>query len=499
MRLRITIVTLIALVLAACGGTTDEPASVGAPPADDAEAVEAAADDPADSAPDGEPGNENDQAIESSPEPQPTEAPTTETAADPSPPCPVAPDIPDLAPADPAASPFPVEGAGLPSGTYGSDLLGVSIAIDVTEPFEDAGAFGESIGLFGAFDPAAGAGAVFAITRPEGFLPIDRTEEQVALDEPRRIVDLSTWLDETGVAVIADETTTVADRPARQVRFSVSDDLVNDTSTDGTLFGDLPLTPDLRAQPGEYEHVVVVIELEVGAPLILYGAGPGDDLPATIRAMVDSLVVGGVGERSAVVYADTPWDSGNIFRPALVGACVIPFVAFDGVTIELSQPSRIMGGGDEIWVFEATQQHVGFREPSVNLVRPETTAVGGNFAPPSPGEPVVTVEDALAEFEEEGFELTPLGEVGTLLGAPALGFDFATTATDPWLWFPRSHVASTGLGFASEEGSWQGTLWMAEVDDGVIIVSAGGEIGTDDVDLVRPLFDQIVATLSAAG
>lgn len=496
MRLRITIVTLIALLLGACGGTSDEPGSAGLePPAGD-EPVEAAVDEPADQPDDQrEDASGDEPAAEASPE---TEPPATETDLD-VPPCPAPPVVPDLAPADVSALPFPAEGAGLPPGNYGSAVLGVSIAIDVPDAFEDVGVFGESIGLFGPFDPVAGAGAVFAITRPEGFVPIDRTEEQVALGEPRRIVDLSTWLDETGVDVIADGPTTVADRPARQVRFSVSDDLVNSTSVDGTLFGDMPLTPDLRAQPGDYEHFVVEIELEVGASLILYGAGPGDDLPVTMQAMVDSLAIGGVGERSAVVYADTPWDSGNIFRPQLVGACLVPALAFDGVTFELSQPALIMGGGDELWVFEASGRHVGFREPYVNLVRPDTTATGGNFGQPSPGDPVVTVDDALAEFEEEGFELTPLGEVGTLLGAPALGFDFTVETDDPWLWFPRSHVASTGLGFASEEGRWEGTIWMAELDDGVLIVTAGGEIDTGDVDLVRTLFDEMVTTLAASG
>lgn len=495
MRLRITLFTLIALLLAACGGSADSTPGAAPDTAAVGETVEAAVDESPDEA---DEATEDEPAPESSPEPEPTESPMIETGTE-APPCPAAPEIPDLAPADATALPFPAEGAGLPLGTYGSAVLGVSIAIDVPDAFEDVGVFGESIGLFGRFDPVADAGAVFAITRPEGFVPIDRTEEQVALGEPRRIVDLSTWLDETGVEVIADGATTVADRPARQVRFSVSDELVNSTSADGTLFGDMPLTPDLRAQPGDYEHLVVEIELDVGAPLILYGAGPGDELPSTMQALVGSLAIGGVGERSAVVYADTPWDSGNIFRPQLVGACQIPALAFDGVTFELSQPALVMGGGDELWVFETTGRHVGFREPYVNLVRPDTTAEGGNFGPPSPGEPVVTVEDALAEFEEEGFEVTPLGEVGTLLGAPALGFDFTIGTDDPWLWFPRSHGASTGLGFASDEGRWEGTMWMAELDDGVLIVTAGGEVDTGDVDLVRPLFDQIVSTLAAAG
>ena len=487
MRLRITIVTLIALLLSACGGTIDtSPAS--SPPEDD-ETVEVSADEATGA--DGAEGPEEEVDAPDAPDEAVGESGDgsahIDTVACPSPPV-----VPSLTPLA-GASDFPAEGSGLPAGTYGSTMLGVAFAVDVPDGFEDAGAFGENIGLFGRWDPAFDAGAFVAIGRPEGYVSRFRTQEQVALGQPRRIVDLSTWLTETGVDVLADEPITVADREARRVRFLAVEDLIPDDD-----FDDLPVTPDVGAQPGPFEHMIVEIPLETGAPLIVYAAGPGNEFPETAATLVASMSIGDVGERPSVVFAETPWDAGNVFRPEPVGACVIPAVAFDGVTFELSQPARIQGTGDELWIFETGGRHVGFTEPYVNVVRPDTTALGGTAGPPLPGDIVATVEDALAELEAEGYELEPLGDVGTLLGAPAVGYDFTVERDDVWLWFPRSHAASTGLGFASDEGRWQGTMHLAEVGDGVVIVSAGGEIGTADVDLVRPLFDDIVASLSSA-
>ena len=111
---------------------------------------------------------------------------------------------------------------------------------------------------------------------------------------------------------------------------------------------------------------------------------------------------------------------------------------------------------------------------------------------------MLTVDDAIAELEDEGYELDALGDVGPLLGRTAVGFDFTVGDSEPWLWFPRDHEFSPGFGVTSDEGSWEGTVYLAQLDDGVLIVTAGGEIGTDDVDLVRPLFDDIVRTLAAA-
>lgn len=467
MRVRITLLILIALLLAACGGASG---STGAAPASEPEPTTTPVSE--------EPTNEAAPTV------------AAEPAVDVD--CPSAPVIPDLAPVD-GASDFPPEGSGLPAGKYGSTRLGVSFAIDVPDGFDEAGSFGDNIALFGPWDQTIQVGAIVAITRPEGYVARHRTEEEVARGEPRTIVDLDTWLAETGVGVLSDAMTTVAGRDAREVRFTVAPDLV--TNQD---IGDVPVTPDVGAQPGDHEHLIVEVGLEVGAPLVVYAEGPGDDFPAVADAMVGSLEIGDVDQRPAVIFAETPWDSGNVFRAVTVDACPIPAVAFDGVVFDLSSPAKIMGTGDELWIFEAEGRHVGFREPYVNLVRPDTTATGGSFGPPSPGDVVATIDDALTEFEAEGFALEPLGDVGTLLGAPAVGFDFIIETAQPWLWFPRGHSGSAGLGFASDEGEWQGTMYLAEVGDGVVIVSAGAEIGTDDVDLVRPLFDDIVASLRAA-
>ena len=470
MRVRITLLTLIAFLLAACGGAS--------------ESTEAAP------APEPEPTVEQSAAEEPEADDDPAPVLDDEPAVDVE--CPKAPVVPDLVPV-PGATDFPPEGAGLPAGTYGSTRLGVSFAVDVPDGFDEVGSFGDNIALFGPWDQTIQVGAIVAITRPEGYVARHRTEEQVARGEPRTIVDLDTWLDETGVQVLSDDATTVAGRDARELRFTVAPELV--TNED---IGDVPVTPDVGAQPGSHEHLLVEIGLEVGAPLVVYAEGPGDDFTAVAAAIVGSLEIGDVDERPAVIFAETPWDSGNVFRAVSVGACPIPAVAFDGVVFDLTSPAKVMGTGDELWIFESEGRHVGFREPYVNIVRPDTTATGGSFGPPSPGEVVATIDDALAEFEAEGFALEPLGDVGTLLGEPAVGFDFTIETADPWLWFPRGHAASAGLGFASDEGEWQGTMYLAEIGDGVVIVSVGGEIGTDDVDLIRPLFDDIVDSLRAA-
>ena len=173
--------------------------------------------------------------------------------------------------------------------------------------------------------------------------------------------------------------------------------------------------------------------------------------------------------------------------------------AVDGVDFTLSAPALIQGTGDELWIFEPNGRHTGFRQPHVNIVRPDTTADGGGFGPPMPGEPVTSVDDVVAELEAEGFELTALGEVGTLLGSPALGFEFRVEGDDPWLWFPTGHAVSPGFGFASDEGNWHGVLWAAEVDGRVVVASAGAEIDTDDLDLVMPYFDDLTTTLTRRG
>ena len=410
--------------------------------------------------------------------------------------CPTAPDIPDLAPVD-GAAPFPIDGGGLDPGTYGSTGLGVAFAIDVPQGFEGAGSAGDRVSVFGPWDPTADAGAIFSVNRPEAFLADFRTDEEIELGVPSNIVDLSTWLVETGVEVISDESVTVAGRAARSVRFTVSADLV--AAADPRGFGGLTLTADQIAFPGTFPHLAVEIELEVGAPLIIYASGPQDDFEATAATMLESLVIGEIGERPRVVFAETPWDVGNIFRPELVGACEIPAVAFDGVDFTLSAPALIQGTGDELWIFEPNGRHTGFRQPHVNIVRPDTTADGGGFGPPMPGEPVTSVDDVVAELEAEGFELTALGEVGTLLGSPALGFEFRVEGDDPWLWFPTGHAVSPGFGFASDEGNWHGVLWAAEVDGRVVVASAGAEIDTDDLDLVMPYFDDLTTTLTRRG
>ncbi len=466
----------ITALLTACGGDGDDDSAV---PAGTEPAPVTTAPAAAPTVPDDAGATADDQPTDGSEDGIPVDLP-----------CPAPPTIPSLAPADEDALPFPPEGGGLRPGRYTTDVLGLSFAVDVPDLFDDAGAFGRAQGLFNLF------GDSFAFLRPDevGFVTDLPSDEESARGAEVETVTFDAWLGQEGVEVVVDEPTTVAGLDARRVRITTGEEAV-------TRFRDIPFGGDWNIQPSDEETLVVYVDLDPHEPLVLVGQSVRgfEGFDAVAEAMIDSLVVGGVGPTTQTVFAETPWDIGNVFRPdTVLAGCTVPALAFGGVEFELGATSAIQGQGAELWIFDPAKRHVGLREPFIHVVGPEFTMVGGTTGPPRPGDPVETLEDAVAELEAEGFDLTPLDDEVTILGSPAMSFDFVAPSVEPRLWFPRSNGVSDGFSFISGEFGTAGELHIAETPEGVVVISLHGEAGTDDADLLRDRFDTLLDTLRPA-
>ena len=424
--------------------------------------------------------------------PPPTEPATTEPQVlddvDASAPadCPEPVPMPVIEPVDPTATPFPPFDGLLPrmtAGRYSTSTLGFAMAIDI--PTDD---FVVPFQVGGNLVATDNPGGVIAFVRDDGYI-LSPPGSDGAGDE----VDLDTWIAESPVTVVSDGQTTVAGFPARElvVRVPLVDD--DDTIPFVAAWG-LVSSPDvdqrvLVVDIGDPEPLLITVQ-----PSVLGDAA----FAAQVDTMLASLALGDPGPSLATVFAESPWNVGNLFGPPpeyVDAGCAVPLVGFGGAEFELAESTRIRGAGDEIFLIDPEGPFVGVSPPTIQLVAPEFAAVDDTLPDPPPAAPITTIDDAVAQLTAEGYDLTAIESDSTLLGAPVTAFDFVGPQEPPNLWVPRSHAASASDPNVAEEPFRSGTVHIADTDVGVLVVMVEGEASTDDVDLMRERFEMLVETL----
>lgn len=483
-----TALVLGSLVAASCGGSDAASDSTAAPAESTTAAVSPS--EPADTSP---PPTEP-PATDA---PPPTESPTTDAPAatdapattetsttaassadeDANSECPSPTPIPALETVEPDALPLPPEEELTPldPGRYRSERLGVGLAIDVPDgffvPTHDSG-------LIMWF----GAGGRFGLARPMGYITSE-PERGVPLDT----VDVETWLASGLVSVDSETSLDVAGYPARDLVLSAAgaspDAVVPWTATWGIGQETVRM---VVVDLGEQEPLVVMVESDA----------PGDPtFDAVADQMIASLAVGEVGPSLDALFAATPWDTGNLDLPVDVDSCTVPLVAFGETEFQLASPARVFGQGDEIWIVAPDEPWVGTGPPFIQLVGPSTATSLEDFSRRN-GDPIETIDEAVAALEAAGYVLTPLEVDATLLGADITAFEFEGPEDLVAPWLARSNPTSVGDANISDPPFRVGVMYLAETEVGVVVARVDGENGTDDVELMRERFDTLVSTLA---
>lgn len=495
---------LLALILSACGGdgtdTVNPPQNAPAAEADDTAAAAPTATSGADSPSDAEPDTGSDGGMPDEGTSDRTGEGTSVQVDDPSladrwqgvAPRDCAPPsvLPDLAPADPSALPLPGQGAGVEPGRYTNDRMGVSFAIDLPpDRFDDTGQWAATVGFFGDFGQN---NLLFQRMPFDGFILDYLLPEEYAEGLTAELVSLDTWLTKDTITVLADTAITVGGYPARDLRIIIDDPTLDQ-------FGDYAFTDQTSLQVAEIPQRLIQVDVDGGSESVMIQVDVPDDpsWAQAIDTMLDSITFGGVGPSFESLFADNPWDLGNTFSgvgPVLMDACTVSALAFGGVQFDLPTPAVVSGQGSELNVRLPTDDHIGFWEPGVHLVAPGVSLQGKLGQELVPGPAVESIEDALTELEADGYQLTAVESQATLLGVPVIAFEFTVEGV-PFSWVARGNGLSNGLEFGSQDEDWEGTMYLAETDFGVIIASYGGGIGTGDRDLVEDLFHAIVNSL----
>ena len=401
--------------------------------------------------------------------------------------CPPPVEAPTIDPVGAGATEFPpFEGAQvtIPAGRYRTSSLGVSVALDLlTDDF---------------IVPHQIEGAVVATDNPAMFFAMLRSDGYVAQSESGSVLeslDLDTWLTESEVTVISDEPTTVAGLPAREVRIEVPVPAVE------TGYG-VPLNASWGLNEGTDTRL---IEIDIGdvEPLVLLiepDSEAGPEATAQADQIIESLAIGEPGPSLARLYAESPWNVGNLLggeAPLVAAGCLVPMLAFGGSEFELAAASQIRGSGDEILVIDPDVPYAGVVVPLISLVAPANAADDNGFNESPRGAPIETTADAVALLEAAAYQLTPIESEATLLGAPVKSFEFVGPDGDGSvdLWIPSDHAGSPGNAIFSDRSFRSGQILIAETEVGVLVATLEGETGTDDASLLQDRFDTMVATL----
>lgn len=392
-------------------------------------------------------------------------------------------------PVDPDAQPYET-GEGQLFGRFGFESLGVAIAFDAapamffvdTPPSDQEVVFGAR-GLHPTFLRPVGL-------RADGSRPLSADTPTISFDEW-----LAIWSDEMGI--IDDTTTIVGGRDARAITFLPPNG--SDLDTQRFKLHDRELLLNDR-----WPTRIVRVDLDDPNPLyIVIGRNDPPDAPERpdwieiTDEWLATIAIGDIVPSPAQPWPGASWDTGGLLRDNEVdGPCQVSSVAIGGVEFEVAEPSWLSVSGDEIWIRDPAQRHVGVDEPVIRLIAPSFAWNQASVdSDGTAGATVATVDDALAQFARQGWQLDQVDDDATLLDADARIFEFVGPDQPSYLFAPGSHAGSApeDLAFPPHR---VGRAILADTTRGVVIAMLDAETDTDDTALLAERFDRLIATLT---